>query len=49
VETEEPDLVLPLSAVGHAPRFRVAHFVEDMVAMLLFGLIVAFPARLRKT
>jgi uncharacterized membrane protein YagU involved in acid resistance len=41
-------VVLPLSAVGHAPRFRIAHFLEDMVAMLLFGLIVAFFARQRE-
>lgn len=41
-------VVLPLSAVGHAPRFRVAHFLEDMVAMLVFGLIVAFFARRRE-
>jgi uncharacterized membrane protein YagU involved in acid resistance len=38
-------VVLPLSAIGHAPRFRIAHFSEDMLAMLLFGLIVAFFAR----
>jgi uncharacterized membrane protein YagU involved in acid resistance len=38
-------VVLPLSAVGHSPRFRVAHFIEDLIAMLLFGLIVAFFAR----
>jgi uncharacterized membrane protein YagU involved in acid resistance len=40
-------VVLPLSAIGHAPRFRIVHFVEDMAAMLIFGLIVAFPARSR--
>jgi uncharacterized membrane protein YagU involved in acid resistance len=40
-------VVLPLSAIGHAPRFRVVHFMEDMVAMLLFGLIVAYFARER--
>ena len=33
--------VMPLSAIGHAPRFRIAHFSEDMFAMLVFGLIVA--------
>jgi uncharacterized membrane protein YagU involved in acid resistance len=38
-------IVLPLSAIGHAPRFRIVHFSEDMVAMLLFGLIVAYFAR----
>lgn len=40
-------VVLPLSAIGHPPRFRVVHFVEDVVAMLLFGIIVAFFARER--
>lgn len=40
-------VVLPLSAIGHAPRFRVVHFTEDVVAMLLFGIIVAFFARER--
>ena len=40
-------VVLPLSAVGHAPRFRIVHFIEDTLAMLLFGLIVAFSARQR--
>jgi uncharacterized membrane protein YagU involved in acid resistance len=40
-------VVLPLSAIGHPPRFRVVHFMEDLVAMLLFGVIVAFFARER--
>jgi uncharacterized membrane protein YagU involved in acid resistance len=40
-------VVLPLSAIGHPPRFRVVHFMEDIVAMLLFGTIVAFFARKR--
>jgi hypothetical protein len=38
-------VVLPLSAIGHAPRFRIAHFIEDLLAMLLFGLIIALFAR----
>ena len=38
-------VVLPLSAIGHAPRFRLVHFIEDGLAMLLFGIIVAFFAR----
>jgi uncharacterized membrane protein YagU involved in acid resistance len=38
-------VVLPLSAIGHPPRFRIEHFIEDVVAMLLFGIIVAFFAR----
>lgn len=41
-------VVLPLSAIGHAPRFRLVHFAEDIVAMLLFGIIVAFFARERQ-
>jgi hypothetical protein len=41
-------VVLPLSAIGHAPRFRVVHFAEDIVAMLLFGIVVAFFARERQ-
>jgi uncharacterized membrane protein YagU involved in acid resistance len=40
-------VVLPLSAIGHPPRFKVVHFIEDLVAMLLFGIIVAFFARER--
>ena len=40
-------VVLPLSALGHPPRFRLVHSMEDIVAMLLFGLIVAFFARER--
>jgi uncharacterized membrane protein YagU involved in acid resistance len=38
-------VVMPLSAIGYAPRFRMVHFSQDMVAMLLFGLIVAYFAR----
>jgi uncharacterized membrane protein YagU involved in acid resistance len=40
-------IVLPLSAIGHPPRFRVVHFIEDIVAMLFFGTIIAFFARER--
>jgi hypothetical protein len=39
--------VLPLSAIGHPPRFRAVHFMEDMIAMLAFGSIIAFCARER--
>jgi uncharacterized membrane protein YagU involved in acid resistance len=43
-------VVLPLSAIGHAPRFRIVHFSEDVLAMLVFGLIVAhFARRARST
>ncbi|HEY3639246.1 MAG TPA: hypothetical protein VGK90_13950 [Rhizomicrobium sp.] len=40
-------VVLPLSAAmakPHLPHFTSAHFVENMLAMLLFGTIVAFFA-----
>jgi hypothetical protein len=40
-------VVLPLSAIGHPPRFRIVHFMEDIIAMLLFGMIVASFARER--
>ncbi|MGH6877598.1 MAG: hypothetical protein ACREHV_09515 [Rhizomicrobium sp.] len=41
-------MVVPLSAAmsrPHLPHFTPAHFVENMLAMLLFGLIVGFFAR----
>lgn len=38
-------VVMPLSAVGHVPHFDVRAFVENLAAMLLFGLIVSFFAR----
>jgi uncharacterized membrane protein YagU involved in acid resistance len=38
-------VVVPLSALRAKPHFRAAKFAEDMAAMLLFGLIVAFFAR----
>jgi uncharacterized membrane protein YagU involved in acid resistance len=38
-------VVVPLSAVGHRPHFTVSRFSENMLAMLLFGLIVAYFAR----
>ncbi len=37
--------VLPLSAWKSAPHFTSLKFAENMAAMLLFGLIVAFFAR----
>ena len=39
--------VMPLSAVGHAPHFTALSFAENLIAMLLFGLIVAYFARVR--
>jgi uncharacterized membrane protein YagU involved in acid resistance len=38
-------VVLPLSALKSAPHFTPLKFVENMAAMLLFGLIVAFFGR----
>jgi hypothetical protein len=40
-------VVVPLSAVGHRPHFGVGKFLGNLVAMLLFGLIVSFFARER--
>ena len=37
--------VLPLSAVRHAPHFTARSLIENMLAMLLFGLIISFFAR----
>jgi predicted neutral ceramidase superfamily lipid hydrolase len=38
-------MVVPQSAIGHAPHFTIARFIENLLAMLLFGLIIAFFAR----
>ena len=38
-------VVVPLSALKSMPHFKAMKFAEDMAAMLLFGLIVAFFAR----
>jgi hypothetical protein len=40
-------IVVPLSAVGHVFAFTPLKFLENMVAMLLFGIIIAFGARAR--
>jgi hypothetical protein len=37
--------VVPLSAVGHTPHFSVRTFVENILAMLLFGVIINASAR----
>jgi len=34
-------VVMPLSAVGHVAHFKPASFVANLLAMLLFGLIIA--------
>ncbi len=38
-------VVVPLSAVGRVPHFTPATFAGNLVALVLFGLIVAFFAR----
>jgi hypothetical protein len=38
-------VVLPLSALKVTPHFTTVKFAEDMAAMLVFGLIVAFFCR----
>jgi hypothetical protein len=38
-------LVLPLSAWHHTPAFKPVLFAENMLAMLVFGVIIAFCAR----
>ena len=40
-------VVLPLSAVGRGPRFTAPKFLENLLAMFLFGLIIAFLLRTR--
>ena len=40
-------VVVPLSAVGRFPTFSAESFVKNLVAMLLFGLIIAWFARRR--
>jgi uncharacterized membrane protein YagU involved in acid resistance len=38
-------VVVPLSAIGHTPKFSAASFAENLLAMVLFGLIIAFIDR----
>lgn len=38
-------VVVPLSAIGHGPKFTPEHFAENLLAMLVFGLIIAFSTR----
>ncbi|HJU26699.1 MAG TPA: hypothetical protein VJ722_08495 [Rhodanobacteraceae bacterium] len=38
-------VVMPLSAWHRVPPFRLLSFVENLVAMLVFGLIISFCAR----
>lgn len=38
-------IVVPLSAAWPKPHFTTQSFIENLLAMLLFGLIVAFFAR----
>jgi|ERR1700722_8981372 len=39
--------VVPLSAVGHSFHFTAAKFLENLLAMLLFGIIIAYFAHER--
>jgi|SRR5580698_958381 hypothetical protein len=38
-------VVVPLSAVGHVFHFTPMKFLENMLAMLLFGIIIGYTAR----
>jgi hypothetical protein len=40
-------VVVPLSAIGRIPRFTSLTLLENLLAMLLFGVIIAFCARER--
>lgn len=42
-------VVMPLSAVGHAPRFTTLSCVANVLAMLAFGSFIAFCARAPRT
>lgn len=42
-------VVVPLSAIGHVPHFTAARLMENLLAMLLFGAIVACFARSAQT
>jgi uncharacterized membrane protein YagU involved in acid resistance len=42
-------VVVPLSAIGHTPKFTAATFAENLLAMVLFGLIIAFIDRPEST
>jgi hypothetical protein len=38
-------VVVPLSAAGFSTKFSTSKFIENMLAMILFGLIIAFFCR----
>ncbi len=38
-------VVVPLSAAGFSSKFSASKFIENMLAMILFGLIIAFFGR----
>jgi hypothetical protein len=42
-------VVVPLSAIHRFPHFTAPRFIENLVAMLLFGVIVAWFAREKNT
>jgi hypothetical protein len=37
--------VMPLSAIGRIPHFTAMRFIANLLAMLLFGVIISFIAR----
>jgi uncharacterized membrane protein YagU involved in acid resistance len=37
--------VVPLSAVGRIPDFTASRFIANLLAMLLFGVVISFVAR----
>jgi hypothetical protein len=38
-------VVVPLSAVAHRPTFTMITVAENLLAMILFGFVVAYCAR----
>jgi hypothetical protein len=42
-------VVVPMSAIGKAPKFTAWTFSENLLAMILFGIIIAFFARQEKS
>jgi hypothetical protein len=40
-------VVVPLSAIGHAPHFTPDSFAKNLVAMMVYGLIISGCARWR--
>jgi glycopeptide antibiotics resistance protein len=38
-------VVVPLSAIGHSPKFTPLSFALNLIAMMVFGTIIAWFAR----